>query len=243
MSKLNSKIENQHKQINSNEKSKDMVISTINDKVLENEEKINKIFNYFDAKIEELTEYINMILAKYNHIDEPIKSPIRQINEIQSPSIQVYTSGFVTNIDGNFSLKQGANVKEKISDFLPKNSTEVLSSQNRKSSPNNINTKKDKKINNEKFQKNVIYIACNPMYFSEIKSNFKGYLNKHIILNKNYANVIEGDFDLEQADLCVKKNTILSSKSKQTILNDCEALDWDNDEYEFDEIETHKSDN
>jgi exonuclease SbcC len=238
--KIKTSIENQDK-LNSNYKIDNTAINILNEKVQENEEKINKIFNYFDPKIEELTEYLNLILSKYNTNSELNLPASQHINEVQSHAIQVYTSGFVTNIHGNFSLKHGGLIKEKLSDFIPKNYYQTKIDQNLYSIKNNIDIKKDKKIYYEKFQKNLIYISCNPMFFSEIKSNFKGYLNKHIILNKNYANVIEGDFDMEQADLCIKKPTMLSSKSKQTILNDCEAIDWDNDEYDFEEIDTHKS--
>jgi len=206
-----------------------------NEKLIETDEKFSKITNYFKSKIEDIEEFINYMNSKYEVNYQPVNnSKISKImgnqnnvtnHEMQEEAsnadhkdleflynILIWPSGVVSNIIAcdkfNLKIPQNKILSEKFSD------KEIFQMEYEiKSNKNSVDDKFDKKISSvrEKWEKNTKYHSTHPMNYHEIKHEMRGYLNKYLIIPKQYENILE--FDGEEYHDAIDTNSNKSNKN------------------------------
>lgn len=168
----------------------------------DNEEKITKLYKYFETKIEDLVDYIKLLSSKTEipNNDNATNSNIIH-NKLESYSgcsnyLTLMPSGIASNLNPALVLRGN-----------PKNLKEANLSENKvdsmiKSSKNSIDEKwlKTATKNSKKFQSNQVYISHNPISFLSLKEKMPGYLKKYFSGEKQYGNVLEIEIDNHDED-------------------------------------------
>ena len=202
------------------------------EKLADIELRLKEIENIYDSRFQELMNYI-----KSNSIQEdPIEKKNLSLNENLANSldksnnsnylIAVLPSCSVSNLyTQKFTTPGDQSQKIKIN-FIPKDEY-VLSSK-----PININLlDKDYSYNSDKFKMNKKYITTESINFALIREEMKGYLNKYILFEKQYTNIIEIEMDDEQ----MKRQTeTVNELEELSILDFNEIIEFEDEKLEED---------
>jgi chromosome segregation ATPase len=154
------------------------------------DKKIRQLASTYDAKIDEIFEYI-----KNNKPESNEKSEINNNlnNNNTSFIFAIAPSGYINNMLANKSLK--GNNTQRISSILRNAEDFVVMSEN-----NACANLREKPINITvpKFLKNHLYNTTDPICYPTVRDELKGYLNKYAVLDRHYGTIVEIEIDGEQ---------------------------------------------